>query len=329
MNKTEWMKSFYQATGLLPERLWRQLYTLSDADRLLTEEVRLRAGRPLGAMIDGSFRRFFFSNKEPVLVTKEDIEELLARATKSSVHAYADQLKNGFITVAGGHRLGICGEAVTDREVLTIKGFSSVNLRIAKPCDEIGQPVLKGLFPSGGFESTLIISRPGIGKTTLLRDMIRNLSYSYMVSVADERMEIAAALDGVPQLDIGESDVLSRMKKVHAIEMLARAMSPQIIALDEITGREDVKALESASYIGCHFLATAHGERLEDLWMRPVYQTLMELKVFKKVVLIEKNKGQRRYLALEQRSDSDAQADWRNYDCRSLFCHGNLNAPIA
>ena len=142
-------------------------------------------------------------------------------------------------------------------------------------------------------------------------------------------MEIAASLDGVPQLDIGESDVLSRMKKVQAIEMLARAMSPQIIALDEITGTEDVKAMESASYIGCRFLATAHGEKLEDLWSRPVYQSLMELQVFKKIILIEKNKGQRRYLALEKRSDSDAQADWRHYDCRSLFCHGNIYAPIA
>lgn len=228
-------------------------------------------------------------------VTKDELDELLQRATRSSVHTYIEQIRQGFLTVPSGHRLGLCGEtAGQNGEISNLRAFSSCNMRIARQILGLADELCRKLYPSG-FESTLIIAPPGAGKTTLLRDMARILSAELTISLADERMEIAACRDGEPQFDIGQCDVMSGGAKKETIPMLLRSMSPQVIALDEITGEEDAGAIIAASYTGCRFLTTLHASEAQDLTRRPAYRRLMEQGLFQRIVEIRLMNGVRTY----------------------------------
>lgn len=180
-----------------------------------------------------------------------------------SLYAFNEELKNGFITLPGGHRVGICGQAVCDKgEVKHIKNISSMNFRLA--CQHIGiaDELAAHLIRSGGIYSTLILSPAGCGKTTLLRDIVRNISDSGItVSVIDERSEIAACYKGIPQNDVGDcTDVMDMIPKSKGIMMMLRAMSPRVIAVDEINRNEDIAAIRSARSCGAALLCTMHSD---------------------------------------------------------------------
>ena len=220
------------------------------------------------------------------------MDELLARATECSVNTYLEDLWQGYLTTRHGHRLGICGQAPVGEHRL-LRGLSSVNIRIARPFLNIGEDL--ELCPQGTFPGTLILSPPGDGKTTLLRALCLRLSQKYRVAVVDERHEIAACVDGVPRFPIGNCDVLSGGNKQSGIVTLLRTMSPQILAVDEITRTEDCRALLECIGCGCRLLASAHGDSSEVLGRRPVYRELLASGVFQQVILIERTAGGRRY----------------------------------
>ena len=193
----------------------------------------------------------------------------------------------------GGFRVGLCGSAVVkDGEVTNLKQISSAVIRISREQKGIAQAVAPRLFRDGRFVSTLLLSPPGGGKTTLLRDLVRQLSQGegvppQRITLIDEREEIAVMYRGQPQMDVGpRTDVLSGCPKALAISMALRAMNPQIIAVDEITVREDLRAISQAAGCGVALLATIHASNVEELQAKPLYQELLAGRVFRQAVLI-------------------------------------------
>lgn len=276
-----------QALYCFPSFLKSETDKLSQKQQERIEEYRLRNGHPPSVLLDGE--EFLLNCRT---VTGAILEEILLQATGQAVYSAKEMLKNGYLTLPGGHRLGICGTAVYKGEEITfLKDVSSVNLRIASDRPGFASPVANYLWTHP--DSALIIGPPGAGKTTLLRDLIRQLSlrFRHRVCICDERMELAACKDGVPQFDIGPcSDVICSARKDQGIEMLLRTMSPQWIAVDEITSERDICAMEKASYCGVKLIATAHAADISELTMRPLYHKLVTTGIFQIIIVISKTR---------------------------------------
>lgn len=251
------------------------------------EEIRLRCGQTLTVAINGTEHCL-----PGVPVTAKWLEDIVARATGHAVFSAQHMLKNGFVTIGGGHRVGVCGSAVCQGgEIGGFREISSLNIRVARQIRGLASKTADAIWVCP--RSTLIIGAPGAGKTTLLRDLIRQMSdrFSLRIGVADERMELGACCNGMPQFDLGaHTDVLSGAKKEAAIELLLRTMSPQWIAVDEITAAEDVEAMVRGSYCGVNFLATAHAGSSGELRQRELYRSLLACGVFQNLVTIRKDR---------------------------------------
>lgn len=289
---------FEQAAGLLPFGLRQLALSIPRAERVVAEELRLRAGRPMSVTLPEG---------EAVLpgcpvISPGDLRTTLEIATQASAHAALERVRHGFITVQGGHRVGLCGTVVVkDGAIHNLRELSSLNIRIARQITGVGDELLLRLRREGTLPSVLVLAPPGAGKTTLLRDIIRGLSAGVggppvRVGVADERGELGAMYDGVPQLDLGpHTDVINGCSKADGLMMLLRGMTPQVLAVDEVTAPADIDALDAAAGCGAVLLATAHGKNMEDLKRRPLYTRLLERRIFQKVLLIERQEGTRCY----------------------------------
>lgn len=295
--------SCVQAAKVLPPRLREEALSLPEVDKFWVEEFRLRTGWPMTAVIDGEERPL---GGAPV--RGEELEQLVELASRASLHTVLDQMCQGYLTAQGGHRIGLCGAAVTrGGEVHGFRSLSSANLRIARQVKGAAAPVLNGLCPGGRLAGTLILAPPGLGKTTLLRDLIRSVSEGegcvpLRVSLADERGEVAAMYGGCPQLEVGRrTDVAEGCPKAQGLMLLLRAMNPQVLAVDEITAPEDVRALMTAAGCGVTLLATAHGESRADLERRPLYRPLLEEGLFRFLVRIRREGAGRSYRIEELR----------------------------
>ncbi len=293
--------SFVQAVQALPLRLRQEALSLTEGDRGRAEELRLRAGWPMTALIGGEERPLGSPPVEP-----RELEQLVEIASRASLHTVLDQVRRGYLTVEGGHRIGLCGTAaLREGEIHSIRTISSANLRVARQVRGAAAPVLDGLCPGGRLSDTLILAPPGLGKTTLLRDLIRSVAEGegcspLRVALADERGEVAALYNGVPQLEVGRrTDVAEGCPKAQGLMLLLRAMNPQVLAVDEITAPEDVRALTTAAGCGVTLLATAHGEGRADLERRPLYRPLLEEGLFRFLVRIRRE-GERRVYAIEE-----------------------------
>lgn len=255
--------------NILPEKIAQVCDSLGD--RIPIYELRLRAGKPL--IIDTSKGEYV----DKYIVTVRDIKETLDRISKYSLYAYENELKDGYITIAGGNRVGICGRTVCNIDrIVTIKNISSLNVRYARQIIGCSNKYMPIIYDSDNIiHHTLIISAPGRGKTTLLRDIIRNLSNGFdgrrgvNVSVVDERSEIAAMCEGICQNDVGiRTDVLDACPKAEGILILLRTMNPRVIAVDEIGGIEDIKAVNYAMKCGCSIIATVHAISYDEIMQK-------------------------------------------------------------
>lgn len=290
------MNDFAQALRICPDAVSRKIFAVPKADLEKLEEIRFRSGQTISLFLNGREREVPGLPAEPQM-----LRDILDRAAEFSVYSSQEMLKCGFLPLRGGHRLGICGRGVyKDGRLFSIREISSLNLRIAREIRGAADSAVSYLWTHP--ESTLILGAPGRGKTTLLRDLIRQLSdrFLWRIGVSDERFEIAACMEGVPQYQVGgHTDVLSGVHKAEAIDILLRTMSPQWIALDEITAEDDVKEICRASYCGVKFLATAHAAGPAELLTRPVYRELLHTGVFKNLIVI----GRDRTLQMEEMPD--------------------------
>lgn len=289
MTKDYSISRFDEAMLLLPQTMRGNIRQLSSEKRKTAEEIRLRRGKPASVVLpDGEID----VGTEPV--QRSDIDSLLDIATRASAHSFRESIKNGYITAKGGYRIGLGGTVILKNgEIEGFRELTSVSIRISKEFVGLSDKV----FISEPFKSTLIISPPGCGKTTLLRDIIRKLSDGGLrMALADERSEIAAVWNGEAQMDVGKrTDVIDGCPKSQAVLMLLRAMNPQVIAIDEITQPNDIEAIREAANCGVELLASAHASDEKDLALRPVYKELLKQSIFKNVIIIIKKGGRRRY----------------------------------
>lgn len=283
------MSAFEEAAALLPPALRRRAEELPEPVWMGAEEIRLRAGRLPTVVFEGEERPL--PGGAPV--TARELELTVEIATQASTHAALDRVRQGYFTVRGGHRLGLCGTVRAEEgEVRTLRTLSSLNIRVARAVPGCGTEAARALTEGGRLRSAILLAPPGGGKTTLLRDLIRLLSDGgYRVGLADERGEVAALWNGMPQFDVGaRTDVLDGCPKARGLMMLLRGMTPQILACDEITDPADWAALEQCANCGAALLATAHAGSLEDLSRRPLYRDMLARRLFDCAVYIDRTR---------------------------------------
>lgn len=290
---------------LFPEKIrgrWKEV--ARQAEKL--QEIRLRAGRPLTILVDGK-ERFVDSggrivDRQEAAARQEsaELEEILRHLCQYSIYAFADEIRQGFLTVQGGHRIGLAGQALLDGEnrIVNLKYIRYLNIRIAHQVKGAADPLIPLLYERGRVVSTLLISPPGGGKTTMLRDIIRQISNGTAygrginVSVVDERSEIAGSFLGIAQNDVGiRTDVLDGCPKVEGMMRLIRAMSPQALAVDELGGIEDMQALRMANGCGCRLLATIHGGSLAEVLRKNFMRYALEEGLFERYVVLDRAAG--------------------------------------
>lgn len=253
----------------LPERIRNLLGTIS-LDGLY--EVRLRFGMPL-ALAGGDGVHYITPKgrvtknyKDGYIVTERDIQRGMELITRSSVYAYEDEIRNGYITIAGGHRVGICGDVVVEsNKISQMRRVQSLNYRFAREIIGAADCIMDKVIEGGVVKNTLLVSPPMCGKTTMLRDIARQLSLmGKHVSIVDERREIAACCDGVSAFDLGANcDILSGASKVEGMLFVLRSMSPQVIITDEIGGADDFAAISEIKKRGVKIITTLHGDKGE------------------------------------------------------------------
>ena len=252
------------------------------------QEIRLRIGKPLIIVSD---------NIEFVLrktIEKEELMEILEYVSNYSLHAFENELKQGFITIEGGHRVGMTGQVLIENgEVKNIKHISSMNIRMSHEILNCADVILPYITRNKQIYNTLIISPPRCGKTTLLRDLVRQVSdgsrwvKGCTVGVVDERSELGGCYLGVPQNQLGiRTDVLDNCPKSKGMLMLIRSMSPQVIAVDELGSTEDIHALEYAMHCGCKMIATVHATSMDEIRSKPLFEQMVKERRFERYVVL-------------------------------------------
>jgi stage III sporulation protein AA len=273
----------------------------------LLQEIRLRMNAPL--LIIYANKECFVTEdativdnpKKAVIISKNEIRETMEYISNYSLYAFEDEIRQGFITINGGHRIGLAGKVIMEEDAVKgMKHISFINIRLAHQVKGCADPVIPYLIDKqvNGIYHTLIISPPRCGKTTLLRDIIRQISdgsrylAGMSVGVVDERSEIGACYMGTPQNEMGiRTDVLDCCPKAKGMLMLIRSMSPRVIAVDELGSKEELDAIDYVIGCGCKLIATVHGNSIEDIQNKPTLGELVQKRLFDRYIILSNLKG--------------------------------------
>lgn len=283
--------------SFLPKKLQEQFRRIPEALTGQIEELRVRVGRPLEIMVAGE-PAFL-----PYTADSEDAQQLLNHLSHFSLYTVEEELRRGYITISGGHRVGLAGKVILENgRVKAIRDISSFNIRIARQKIGAAEKLMPSLY-SNGWRHTMIIGAPQTGKTTLLRDMARIISTGSesmnippkKVGIVDERSEIAGCVNGIPQLEFGPRvDVLDGCPKAEGMMMLIRSMSPDVLVADEIGRNEDADAVLEAVNSGITMLITTHGHSLAEVKKRPFIAKILDMNIFERFVELNRAEGSNR-----------------------------------
>lgn len=260
-------------------------------------ELRIRCNKPIYINYKNTYIPLKNDSGNIIFADKKLIDYIIARATDVSLYKFNNQLKNGFLSVNGGVRIGIGGDVVVDDngEVKTIKNFSSLVIRVPHQIKGCAEEVMPYIADDTGIKNTLIIAPPGAGKTTFLRDIARSASMylEYQnILIIDERYEIASVENGDTGLDVGkETDVLSGSSKEYGFTCGIRSMRPDVIITDEIASKSDINGIRSVVSSGVKVVASCHGKSHLDLKNKPQFASILNEKIFDRFILLSSREG--------------------------------------
>ena len=259
------------------------------------QEIRIKSGKPV--ILNLSYGEKVLDYR----TTSEDLKFMMAKVSNYSLYAFEEEIKQGYITLKGGHRVGLAGECViSNGEVRTIKNISSLNIRICREIIGSSNKIMNLITNNNRVYNTLIVSPPKCGKTTILRDIAKNISNGMYkinlsgkkVTIVDERSEIAACYNGVPQMNVGiRTDILDNCLKKSGMIMAIRSLSPEVLICDEIGAKGDLEALNMAFNSGVNVIVTVHGYDIADVYGRAVFKDLIDNCILERIILLSNRKG--------------------------------------
>lgn len=280
--------------NFLPKKIADQIRQIPPFQREEMEEIRVRINRPIEVTMRGK------ANFLSYTVQSEDAFHLLNKISQYSIYALEEELQRGYITVSGGHRIGLAGKVILEEgKVKAIRDISSFNIRIARERVGIADAMISYIY-DGEWLNTMIIGPPQTGKTTLLRDIARMISTgnkkyklsSAKTGIVDERSEIAGCVNGIPQLTFGDRvDVLDSCPKAEGMMMMIRSMSPDVLIVDEIGRQEDAEAIMEAVHAGIKLIMTTHGNSLADIRKRPSLKEILHQEIFQRFIVLNRKNG--------------------------------------
>lgn len=290
MKKKEELKTYIQSFNrlieIIPESISSKLYQLNDEYKIQVQEIRIRINKPTELIL----------KKNSILIepnsTRKDIDTIFKNICNSSVYSFQEQIKNGFITFKGGHRVGIASSAVIeDNQIYNLRDITSLNIRIAKEFKGLSKNIYEQI--KNDTKGTLIVGAPSSGKTTILRDLARILSKenNSKVTIIDEKNELASIYKGEPCMDIGMCDVLTGFPKSIGILRAIRYLSPNIIVCDEIGDLSDAKAINQSLNSGVRVIASIHAKDEKELMQKPQVIPILYSNAFEKIIFLKDSKS--------------------------------------
>lgn len=312
-DKKNYIYNFEVLIEIFPENIKEKLYKLSDESKLQAQEIRIRINKPIEIVFRKSS---MFINQ---YINRKNMDYIFKNICDGSVYSFQEQIKKGFVTFKGGHRVGIASSAVMDDDkIYSMRDITSLNIRVAKEFKELSKTIYNEVISDN--KSTLIVGVPSSGKTTLLRNLARSLSLdgNLKVTIVDEKSEIAAVYNGEPYMDIGMCDVLTGFPKAIGILRAIRFFSPDVVVCDEIGGMDDAEVIDQSLNSGVKVIASIHAKDDKELIQKPQAFPIISSGAFEKIIFLKDSKSPGEISKIMKVSELMNVENYRNYFSHSF-----------